>query len=425
MSLRSHITRRRFLRGTAGAVGAAFAAPYLVPTAAFGANEKIITGHIGVGGQGRSNIGKFRTNAAAVCEVDKQHAAKAAQSVIKSNGKCDVYGDFRKLLERKDIDAVVVSTPDHWHALTVVRACEAGKHAYCEKPLTLTIAEGRAMVEAARKNNCIVQTGSQQRSSGNFRTACELVRSGRIGKLQEVEVGIPGCNHPGKLGPDSDPPEWLDYDFWLGPAPYRPYNEKRVHYNFRFWLDYSGGQMTNWGAHHIDIAQWGLGTDDTGPVSTEGTGKFDPEERFTVPASYDITHTYADGVKVHVGQKYRMGTTFIGSEGKIYVNRGKLSSEPEGIAKEPIGDADVHLYVSNSHGGNWLECIKTGKLPICDVEIGHRTATVCHLGNICALLGQKRSARVKIQWDPAKEQIIGDDEANAMISRPYRAPWKL
>ena len=363
MSSKARIHRRRFLRNSAGAVGAALAAPYLVPRSAFGANEKILTGHVGVGGQGRGNIGKFRSNAVAVCDVDKNNAAKAAKIVIKQNGKCDVYEDFRKLIDRKDIDAVVVSTPDHWHTLPVVRACESGKHAYCEKPLTLTIAEGRAMVRAARKNNCIVQTGSQQRSSGNFRTACELVRSGRIGKLHKVQVGIPGCNHPGELQPDTEPPEWLNYDLWLGPAPWRPYNQKRVHYNFRFWLDYSGGQMTNWGAHRVDIAQWGLGADDSGPVQTEGTGTFHPQGWFTVPATYDVTHTYAGGVKVHVGQKYRGGTTFFGQDGKIYVNRGKLSSDPQEIVKQPIGADDVHLYRSSSHGGNFLDCIKTGKLP--------------------------------------------------------------
>ena len=417
MALNSRVSRRRFFGRTAAVAGAAVAVPYLVPGNAFGANEQIITGHIGVGGRGRSNLGLGR--AAAVCDVDKQRAAKAAESVGKKNGKCDVYGDFRKLLQRKDIDAVTVSTPDHWHALPTVRACEAGKHVYCEKPLTLMISEGRKMVEAARKNKCIVQTGSQQRSADNFRTACELVRSGRLGTIEKIEVGIPGCNHPGKPGPDGDPPEWLDYDFWLGPAKLRPYNQKRVHYNFRFWLDYSGGQMTNWGAHHIDIAQWGLGTDDSGPVATEGTGTFDPEKRFTVPASYDVTHTYANGVKLHVGQKYAGGTTFYGRQGKLHVNRGRLSSEPGEIVKQPIGDGDVHLYKSANHHADFLDCIKTGKLPICDVEIGHRTATVCHLSNICVLVGRK------LQWDPAKEQIVGDEEANAMVDRPYRAPWKL
>jgi predicted dehydrogenase len=410
-------TRRHFLAGTAAS---AVLIPQFIPRRAFGANEKILTGHIGVGGQGTGNLKRFMEHAVAVCDVDKKRAAAAQKAVTEKNGQCDVYGDYRQLLDRKDIDAVVVSTPDHWHALPTVHACQAGKHVYCEKPLTLTIHEGRVMVNAARENKCIVQTGSQQRSADNFRTACELVRSGRIGKITSVEVGIPGCNHPGALGPDSDPPEWLDYDFWLGPAPWRPYNEKRAHYNFRFWLDYSGGQMTNWGAHHLDIAHWGLGMDDSGPIETDGTGTFDPEQRFTVPATYDITHTYANGVKVHIGQKYKGGTTFIGDKGTIFVNRGKFSSTPEEIIKEPLRDNDVHLYKSGDHPRNWLDCICSGERPICDVEIGHRTATACHLANICVTVGRK------IRWDPVQEKILDDDEkVAALVHRPYRAPWKL
>ena len=248
------------------------ACPMFIPSRAFGANERVITGHIGLGGQGRGNLGQFVSNAVAVCDVDKNNAAKAAKTIADKEGRrCDVYGDYRKLLERKDIDAVVISTPDHWHALTTIHACEAGKDVYCEKPLTLTVAEGRKMVEAARKHKRVVQTGSQQRSSKEFPQACELVRNGHIGKVHTVLVGLPKSNHPGEPVPDSDPPAELDYDMWLGPAPYRPYNSKRVHYNFRFFWDYSGGQMTNWGAHHIDIAQWGLGMDDSGPVEIEGT----------------------------------------------------------------------------------------------------------------------------------------------------------
>jgi predicted dehydrogenase len=406
------------LKSSALLSGAAVAAPYLIPGSAFGANEKIVTGHIGVGGQGKGNMGKFIANAAAVCDVDKQRAAAAQKTVAAKNGKCDVYGDFRKLLERKDIDAVVISTPDHWHALTTVRACEAGKHVYCEKPLTHSVAEGRAMVNAARKHKRIVQTGSQQRSDDKFRTACELVRSGRLGRLERIEVGIPGCNAPKEaLGPDGDPPPELDYEMWLGPAPFRPYNEKRVHYNFRFWLDYAGGQITNFGAHHLDIAHWGMGVDDSGPLSVEGTATFDP--RFDVPATYDLTYIYPHGVKVRLGQKFAQGATFYGEKGKIYVTRGKLTSDPGEIIKEPLGDKDVHLYRSKNHHQDWLDCIKSGKLPICDVEIGHRTATACHLGNLCVLLKRK------LQWDAAKEQIVGDDEANERLMRAYRAPWKL
>jgi predicted dehydrogenase len=424
MTAKLELTRRRFLKASAGAASA-LAVPYFVPSSAFGANDKIATGHIGLGGQGGGNLRGFINQAVAVCDVDKDHLAKAVKAVENARGKCDAYTDYRKLLERTDIDAVVISTPDHWHALPAIHACQAGKDVYCEKPLSLTVDEGRKLVEAARANNRIVQTGSQQRSANNFRLACELVRSGRIGKLGTVLVGIPGPNHPFTKSPpppDTDPPPQLDYDLWLGPAKYRPYNEKRVHYNFRFFWDYSGGQMTNWGAHHIDIGQWGIGADDTGPVEIEGTATFHPQRWHDVTETCRITYTYANGVKMIVGQGQKdtpSGTTFIGSAGTIHVNRGTLSSTPAEIIKQPIGSGDVHLYVSNSHHGNFLDCVKSRKLPICDVEIGHRSATICHLGNIAAILGRK------IQWDPSKEQIVGDDEANAMLQRPYRAPWTI
>jgi len=414
-----HVSRPLSRRGFVAGASAALALPYLVPQSAFGANAKVVTGHIGVGGQGKGNLGKFIENCAAVCDVDKTRVAAAQKQVAAKDGKAEGYGDFRKLLERKDIDAVVISTPDHWHALPTVRACEAGKHVYCEKPLTLTIAEGRAMVTAARKHKCIVQTGSQQRSDAKFRQACELVRAGALGKLQTIEVGLPKCNHPGDPGPDGDPPPELDYDFWLGPAPYRPYNAKRVHYNFRFWWDYSGGQMTNFGAHHLDIAQWGMGTDDTGPVAVEGEGRFHAQKWFEVAEWFKVKYTYASGVTVFAGQDYKGGTTFIGSKGRIFVTRGKIAGDPEELLKPPTGSEAVRLYESANHHKNWLDCIASGKLPICDVEIGHRSATVCHLGNIAVRLGRK------LAWDPAAERIVGDDEAQAMTSRPYRAPWKL
>lgn len=419
MAQKRQVTRRGFLQGAA-AVG--FAAPYIVPSSVFGANERIVTGHIGVGNQGRGNLNRFIRNAGAVCEVDQTRLADAVKQVEKAGGKCTAHSDYRELLDRKDIDAVVITTPDHWHALPTIDACEAGKDVYCEKPLSLTIAEGRKMVDAARKNKRIVQTGSQQRSAGNFRLACELVRSGRIGKLHTVLVGIPGVNFKGPAIPDSQPPAELDYDFWLGPAPLRPYNEKHVHYNFRFFWDYSGGQMTNFGAHHLDIAQWGMGTDDTGPISVEGTAEFHPQGWYEVPSACRVTYRYANGVELILGQgesDIPGGTTFIGDKGRIFVNRGKLTSEPDGIIREPLAANDVHLYESSNHHQNFLDCVKTRKLPICDVEIGHRSATVCHLGNIALRSGRK------IEWDPVSEQIVGDAETNEMISRPYRAPWMI
>lgn len=415
------VSRRQFL----AAASATFAAPYIIPARAFGANERIITAHIGVGGQGTSNLNAFigkGVSPAAIADVDSDRLAKAVKSVTDKGHKCDGYGDYRKLLERKDIDAVVVSTPDHWHALATINACQAGKDVYCEKPLSLTIAEGRRMVDVARAEKRIVQTGSQQRSDDRFRQACEYVRNGHIGEVKEVLVGIPGCNFSGPPVPDSEPPKQLDYDLWLGPAPQRPYNQKRVHYLFRFFWDYSGGQMTNFGAHHLDIAQWGLGMDHGGPISSEGTAEYHPEKWYETTMNCRITHTYASGTKVIVGQLQKDipgGCTFIGTKGKIFVDRSKIVSTPDGILKEPLADKAERLYKSKNHHQNFLDCIKSRELPICDVEIGHRSATVCHLGNIAARLGRK------IQWDPVNETIVDDAEAAAMVSRPYRAPWKL
>ena len=420
---RSHQpSRRRFLQ-TAAAASAVFAVPQFIPARAFGANERIVTGHIGVGRQGTGNLKKFASNCAALCDVDKNHVAAAASSLQGLGVKADTYGDYRKLLERKDIDAVVITTPDHWHALPTIHACQAGKDVYVEKPLSLTVAEGRAMVEAARANKRIVQTGSQQRSDNRFRQACEYVRSGRLGKIQTVLVGIPKVNFPttGPV-PDSAPPAELDYEMWLGPAPQRPYNKNRVHYNFRFFWDYSGGQMTNFGAHHLDIAQWGLGMDDSGPIAVEGEATYHPMKWYEVTDTCRLTYTYANGTKVILGQQQKDvpgGATFIGEKGSIFVDRSKIVATPGEILSVPLKDSDVHLYASKDHHQNFLDCIKSRDLPICDVEIGHRSATVCHLGNIVARLGRK------IQWDPAKEQIVGDEDAAAMLSRPYRAPWKL
>jgi predicted dehydrogenase len=427
--------RREFLRKSAATVAgaAAFALPTIVSPRVFGSptsaapSDRVRLGFIGVGNRGGQNLGTFlkmldRVDIVALCDVDSSHladASKKVEGVTKS--KFAKYGDYRKLLENKDIDAVVVSTPDHWHALTTIDACLAGKDVYCEKPLTLTIAEGQAMIAAARTHKRIVQTGSQQRSDDKFRLGCELVRSGRLGKIHTVRVGISGVNF-GKKKPIADlkdPPPELDYNFWLGPAPYHVYDPKRVHYNFRFFWDYSGGQMTNWGAHHLDIAQWGLGMDESGPVLIEGKAKYDPEKRFEVPAWCEVNYEYANGIKMICGQGEKGGTTFEGKDGTIHVSRDVLTSTPGNIIEEPLGDKDVHLYESKDHHGNWLDCIKSRKLPICDLAIGHRSASVCHLSNI-AIRSQK-----KIHWDPVKEQIVGDDETAKMISRAYRAPWSL
>ena len=425
------ISRREFLRTSRNSLvvlGAGAALPNLFLNrthAQTGVNpsEFIRIGFIGVGKQGMGNLSALMKNAVAVCDVDQNHLAAAKKRVESAvpGRTCAAYRDYRKLLAAPDIDAVVIATPDHWHTLPAIHACEAGKDVYCEKPLTLSIGEGIALVKAVREHQRILQTGSQQRSETKFRHGCELVRDGYIGKINEVRVGLPGVNWTTEPPvPDGAPPAALDFDFWLGPAPQRAYNEHRVHYYFRFFWDYSGGQMTNWGAHHLDIAQWGLGMDASGPVAAEGTATYDPQKRFETPAAFKVTYTYANGVKLICESPAKVtGTTFIGSKGQIRVNRGVLESEPEDLAFETLKQTDPRLYVSTEHHKNWLDCIKTRQLPICDVEIGHRSATVCHLGNIAIRTGKK------IKWDPVKQQIVGDAALASWVNRPYRAPWTL
>jgi predicted dehydrogenase len=416
-------TRREFLRmaGVAAGAGASFglACPAIL-RAGEPPSDRIRIGCIGVGNQGMGNLKKVIKDVVAVCDVDQDRLAAARQQVRKATARdCAAYGDHRALLDRYDIDAVVITTPDHWHALTAIRSCMAGKDVYCEKPLSLCIAEGQAMVAAARKYDRVVQTGSQQRSDERFRRACELVRSGRIGKVRTVKCGIAKVNFQGPAVPDSAPPKELDFDFWLGPAPLRPYNEKRVHYNFRFFWDYSGGQQTNWGAHHLDIAQWGLGMDESGPISIEGTARYEPTGMYEVPEWSHVIYKYASGVTMYCGHDYKGGTLFEGDRGTIFVNRKQLVATPSEILDAPAGGGDVRLSRSENHFANWFDCIRSRERPICDVAIGHRSATVCHLGNIAIRTGRT------ITWDPAKEQIVGDAEAARLVKRPYRAPWVL
>lgn len=426
----SRVTRRSFLR-SAAAGGSLLALPAVTYRAALLADDKpseaVRVACVGVGGQGTANMKAVKKNVVALCDVDRGHLAAAARALEPTNPKPRTVSDYRKLLDAKDIDAVLVSTPDHWHALVTVDACKAGKDVYCEKPLTLVVAEGRAMADAARANKRIVQTGSQQRSAKEFRQACELVRNGALGKLKEVTVGLPGPNWVNRAKmpvPDGTPPAALDYDRWLGPAPERAYNANRVHYLFRFFWDYSGGQQTNFGAHDLDIAQWGLGTDDSGPVAVEGTATYNRHNWYETPETAKQTFTYASGVQVHctLGGGNPGGVTFVGEKGTVHVRRGAITVTLDGEKvpdpyKLPTGD--VKLYVSNNHHANWLECVKSRRLPICDVEIGHRSATVCHLGNVAIRTGRK------IAWDPKAETILNDREAAAMLTKRYRKPYRL
>jgi predicted dehydrogenase len=399
--------------------------PTIIPSRAFGANDRVRTGHIGVRNQGTNNLKELLKNknvdVVAVCDVDSDVLAKAAKLVQDSKKEpIKAEKDFRVLLNDKSIDAVVVTTPDHWHAIPTIEACMAGKDVYCEKPLSLFMTEGQAMVEAARKYDRVVQTGTQQRSDKRFRQAVEIVRSGLLGRIERIRVGIPGVNFTGPAVADSTPPANLDYDRWLGPAPKKAYNEKHVHYLFRFFWDYSGGQMTNFGAHHLDIVQWALNMDNSGPLEIIGTGQFHKDNWYEVPEKFEVTYTYEGNLKVIAGQDQPPGgVVFEGANGDLYVTRSKITCDKNpDILKAEIPKVS-RVTVSDNHFQNWVDCIKSREKPIADVAIGHRSATVCHLGNIAVRTGRK------LLWNAEREFIQGDDEAQAMLSRPYREPWEL
>ena len=398
-------------------------------------SDRVVVGCIGTGDLGRRHhlanclLPNERVEVAAVCDVDRNHADMAARIVFDRTGRrVGVYKDFRKLLERKDIDAVLTAVPDHWHALTAIAAMEAGKDIYCEKPLSLTIEEGRAMVAAARRYGTVTQTGSQQRSDARFRQACELVRNGKIGKLKRVDTVLHAVG-AGEWRPVETPPPHLDWDFWLGPAPYADYSPNRVHYQFRWFYDYSGGVMTDWGAHHNDIAQWGMGTDHSGPVWVDGRkATFHEEGLHTVPGKFDVHYKYADGVELFChtdtqkyddGTEFGNGVKFTGSDGWIFVCRGAIHASDPALLEIEFGPNDVRLYKSDDHHNNWLDCIQSRKRCICDFEIGHRSVSICHIGNISMRLGRP------LEWDPVKEEFVGDEAANQVVSKPMRAPWHL
>lgn len=384
-------------------------------------NSKIGFGLIGCGDLGRgwhlpSVLGMEDFEVRALCDVDRNHLDDA---IAMTEGKATGHVDYRELLDRKDIDAVMIVTPDHWHALPAVHACQAGKDVYCEKPLSLTIAEGRAMADAARRYGRVFQVGTQQRSDHRFHWACELVRNGKIGKLKRVVATI-GTGPASGWEPNLAPPPHLDWDRWLGPAPWVPYTPKRCHYQFRWILAYSGGKLTDWGAHHLDIAQWGIGTDqDSGPISVSGTAVFPTKGLFDSALTFDVTFEYADGVTLLCRSDGENGVTFEGSEGSIFVSRDRIGADPPEILETEVGTMPVRLYESRSHRGNWVECMRSRRRPVSDVEIGHRSATVCHMANIALRLGRK------LNWDPKTERFVGDDDANRMIARPMRAPYTL
>jgi predicted dehydrogenase len=388
-----------------------------------GPNDQIVMAAIGVGGQGTSIMkwakGKPNVKFVAVCDVDANRRKKGAKEVGKD---CREYGDFRELLAKEQLNAVTIGAVDHWHALTSIAAMKHGCDVYCEKPLTLTIDEGKAMVKAARKYDRVFQTGSQQRSDARYRLACELVRNGRIGKVHTVEARI-GDNPIGGPFPEEAVPEGLDWNFWKGPTADIPYVKERCHYEFRWWYEYSGGKMTDWGAHHNDIAQWGLGMDGSGPVFVTATG-VTPSAK---PNSYNchphfaVNYEYGNGARLITTSDGENGNRFIGDRGWIFVNRERIEASDPKLLEEPLHKNAHRLYESNDHMGNFMDCIHSRKRCICDVEVGYRSVTVCHIGAIALRLG------IPLNWDPVAQHFVGPraDKGNAMLAREMRSPWKL
>jgi len=434
------IQRRRFLATAAASVAAPFILDPIVGAGqrqtderrtgerrGQGPNGRINLGFIGVGMMGRGHLqallGNNGVQVVAVCDVhggrlddavERVHRAYARERKSGAYRGCARITDFRELLGRQDIDAVVISAPDHWHAIPAILAARARKDIYCEKPLSLTIAESRAMVRAAREHNIIFQTGSQQRTEfgGRFRQAVEYVRSGRIGRVRTVRIGVSGPARPCDL-PAERTPDNVDWEMWNGPSPARAFNSvlcpTNIHNHFPAWRnyrEYAGGGLADMGAHHFDIAQWALDMDQSGPTEIH------PPER----GDTGLRYVYANGVEMFHGG--RSGCTFEGTAGMIYVDRGVIESTPRSILEQPLGARDFRLpNVGNNHRQNWLDCIRSRQRPIADVEIGARTAQICQLGNIGYQL------RRTLRWNPEREEFMDDDEANRLRSRANRAPW--
>jgi predicted dehydrogenase len=424
------INRRSFLLRTV-ALGFAAGIPAIIPSRVLGAerpSNKITVGAIGMGGQGSANLGGFLGNpicrVLAVCDVDRNNleAAKKRVNAHYGNNDCTAYSDFRELLARDDIDVISLATPDHWHAVCAILAAKSGKDIYGEKPFSHDLKEGRAMVTAITQYGRIWQTGSWQRSTGDFRFACELVRNGRIGKVHTVEVGLP-TGAAGGTAPFTDPPPELNYDFWCGPSPLLPYSKDRTHWNWRWQMDYGGGQLMDWIGHHGDIAQWGLGTEFTGPVEINPIyAEFPKIGIWDAAIRYKIECTYANGVKMIVQNaegNVRMGAKWYGTDGWVWVDRGGFETNPPSLKNEKIRPDEINLYRSNNHIGNFIDCVISRRQTITPAEVAHRSASIGHLCVIAVTLGRK------LHWNPEKEQFINDDSANALLGRAKREPWNI
>ena len=451
------LSRRHFLKASAfGAMGA-LAGPLIVPSSLFGQtapSKKIQVAQIGCGRIARTMDlpGILKHDLArivAVCDLDTKRLADAQKLVegyyAKKSGSAGAvtvktFTDYRELLQMPGIDAVAISTPDHWHAELVIAAALAGKDVYVQKPLSMTLAEGRAVSDLIRAKSRIFQIGSQQRSNAQFRTGCELVRNGRIGKLHTVKIGLPS-DPSGAVEPEMPVPPNLNYDMWLGPTPQVPYTEKRVHpqndYSRPGWLRIDShclGMITGWGSHHVDIAHWGMDTEHTGPLEIEGRAEFPKSGLWNVHGAYHIEAKYANGVNLIIDHTFTNGVEFQGEDGWIFVSRGEgkttasdpaskigkaLAASDEKILTSKIGPGEIHLYQSADHHLNWLESIQSRKPAVTTAEIGHRSTSACIISWISMKLGRK------LRWDPVKEEFIGDAEANALRRRVERKPYGI
>jgi predicted dehydrogenase len=431
------ISRRRFLAATSMAL----AAPSIVPASALGADDKaapsnrITVGVVGWGMQGPGNTHELLrikdVQVVAACDLDKNHLQSAIDTINNryQNKDAKSYHDYRELMARNDIDAVMLAVPDNWHALVATEAARNKKDIYGEKPLARTIAEQQCIVNAVRENKRIWQTGSWQRSQAPFRKAAEIVRNGLIGKIQRVEVGLPSGHTDfagtGKFRTPTDPPPELDYSFWIGPAKMEPYIKARVHMNWRWNYNIGGGQLLDWIGHHCDIAHWGMDCDEKGgPHEIEGTGDFPPKDAvWNTATKYRITCQYPNDITMTIAGGYpdiRSGTKWIGTDGWVWVDRnGFDASNVEWFQQIPPDRYKVKLYKSDNHMRNFIECVKSRERTITPAETAHHSAIPGHLGLISMLLGRK------IKWDPDKEQILDDPEASKLMIRPYREPWQF
>ena len=429
------VTRRRFLEVAATALGA----PYVIPSSALGADghaapsERVTVGCIGVGGRGRSNMMTFlhTSQVVAVCDVDAGRREAARRMVdghymrpaAKGTGKgCTAHHDFRELVARDDVDAVSVCTPDHWHAIPAVAAAKSGKDVFCEKPLSLTVAEGRAICEAVTRYGRVFQHGTQRRSSPRFAHACELVRNGRIGRLHTIRVS----SEPSHACPNEPPapvPRGFDYDLWLGPAPRAPYGPRRVRTPWWYWIaDYTIGFVAGQGVHFTDVAQWGGDFDATGPVAIEGRGLIPDDGLCDTATQWHVELTFAGGVRmVYTDHRaFPMGVIFEGTEGTVRALCGGISTTPKSLLSSRIAANETRLLRSRrGHVPGFIDCVKTRGQTAAPAEAAHRASSLCHLTHIAILTGRK------LKWDPVGERFTNDPEANLHLSRPMRAPWHL